>query len=162
VAKVTQDMKSRGGEVIVAKDTKMMGKVTEAQPRTKDQKESQVAIAFDRAVLKDGSVMNLPMSIQAIIGPENNSGQNNQDASAPSSEPAPGASNGSMHPGSCTASTAPAARPPITAQTQGVIGISDLTLNSTAANATQGSLVTSDKNNVKIESGTMMLLRVNQ
>jgi hypothetical protein len=43
-----------------------------------------------------------------------------------------------------------------------VIGISDLTSNSTAANATQGSLVTSDKNNVKIESGTMMLLRVNQ
>jgi hypothetical protein len=116
VAKATQDMKSRGGEVIVAKDTKMMGKVTEAQPRTKDQKESQVAIAFDRAVLKDGSVMNLPMSIQAIIGPENNSGQNNQDASAPSSEPAPGASNGSMHPGSGTASTAPAAATPLETQ----------------------------------------------
>ena len=33
VAKVTQDMKSNGGEVIVAKDTKVVGHVTEAQAR---------------------------------------------------------------------------------------------------------------------------------
>src|SRR5580704_7681093 len=66
VAKVTQDMKSTTGEVIVAKDTKMIGHVTESQPRTKDQKESQVAISFDKAVLKDGNEMQMPMSIQAV------------------------------------------------------------------------------------------------
>jgi hypothetical protein len=53
-------------------------------------------------------------------------------------------------------------RPPITAQTQGVVGISNLTLTSTASNPAEGSVVSSDKNNVKLESGTMMLLRVNQ
>jgi hypothetical protein len=53
------------------------------------------------------------------------------------------------------------ARPPINARTQGVIGLPDVTL-SPNSNATQGSVVTSDKNNVKLESGTMLLLRVNQ
>ena len=54
------------------------------------------------------------------------------------------------------------ARPPITGNTQGVIGMSDLKLESGSQNSQQGSLLTSEKNNVKIEKGTMMLLRVNQ
>ena len=68
IAKVTQDMKTNSGDVIVTKDTKIMGHVTAAQARSKEQKESQVAIAFDRAVAKDGSEMRMPMAIQAIIG----------------------------------------------------------------------------------------------
>src|SRR5258708_39663221 len=36
VAKVTQDMKNNAGEGIVAKDTKVVGHVTEAQARTKE------------------------------------------------------------------------------------------------------------------------------
>jgi len=57
VAKVTQDLKSNAGTVIVAKDTEVVGHVTEAQPRNKEQKESQVGITFDHAVMKDGSEM---------------------------------------------------------------------------------------------------------
>ncbi len=76
VAKVTQDMKTTTGEVLVPKDTKVMGHITEAQARNKEQKESEVAIAFDRTVTKDGSQMQMPMSIQAIIGPQNNGPQN--------------------------------------------------------------------------------------
>ena len=64
VAVVTQDMKNQGGEVLVPKDTKVIGHVTEAQAHSKEQKESQLAIAFDRAVLKTGQVQ-MPMSIQA-------------------------------------------------------------------------------------------------
>lgn len=48
--------------------------------------------------------------------------------------------------------------PQINSQTQGVIGISNLQLSS--ANGAQGSVMTSDKNNVKLESGTMLLLKV--
>src|SRR5580693_6759791 len=91
VAKVTQDMKTTSGEVLVPKDTKVMGHVTEAQPRNKDQKESQVGIAFDRAVMKDGSAMQIPMSIQAIIGQQND--QNNS-GSGEAAAPARGASAG--------------------------------------------------------------------
>ena len=56
--------------------------------------------------------------------------------------------------------SAGAARPAITGNTQGVVGISDLQL-AKAANATDGSVVSSEKNNVKVESGTLMLLKVN-
>lgn len=182
VARVTMDMKAQGGEVLIPKDTKVIGHVTEAQPRSKDQKESELAIAFDRAEIKSSGDMQLPMSIQAIVGQQHNGPDAAQDqapAAAPSAgggtSPAPSAGRGSMG-GAAPAATTPAADPgsepgpsqpkngglpPINAQTQGVIGISNLTL-SPAQNGTQGSLVTSDKNNVKLESGTMLLLKVNR
>jgi len=181
VAKVTQDMKTSSGEVLVPKDTKVLGHVTEAQARSKEQKESQLAIAFDRTVMKDGQAMQLPMSIQAIVGQQNNPAANagNDQAAAPGPAansqtagggrspmggnstpptPSPSAGGGSM-PADAQADNS--ARPPINAQTQGVVGLSNITL-SPNSNATQGSVVTSEKNNVKLESGTLLLLRVNQ
>jgi Bacterial conjugation TrbI-like protein len=180
VAKVTQDMKTSNGEVLVPKDTKVVGRVTEAQPRSKEQKESEIGIAFDHAVMKNGSEMQLPMSIQAIIGPQNNQNSSGNSDAVPNggsnsypgptrpggmggSTPAPTPSAptaGSNMPGDTQ--TGKSARPPITAQTEGVVGISDLKLTTTALAANQGSLVSSEKNNVKLESGTLMLLRVNQ
>jgi len=49
--------------------------------------------------------------------------------------------------------------PPINAQTQGVIGLSHVTL-AAGSSAAQGSVLTSEKGNVKLESGTMLLLKV--
>jgi len=68
-AKVSQDLKAADGQVIVPKDTKVIAHVTEAQARSKEQKESQVGIAFDRAAMKNGNDLVLPMLIQAIIAP---------------------------------------------------------------------------------------------
>jgi hypothetical protein len=189
VAKVTQDMKTNAGEVLVAKDTKVVGHVTEAQARNKEQKESQVGITFDRAVMKNGSEMELPMSIQAIIGSQNpgsqSSGPQNSESSGGGNSggvPSSGAGGypNSQRAGGMTGSTTSAAtqtpsqsnmpndtqtatstRPQITAQTEGVVGISDLKLTSSSPTANQGSLLSSEKNNVKLESGTLMLLRVN-
>jgi hypothetical protein len=179
LAKVTMDMKTNTGDVLVPKDTKVMGHVTEAQARSKEQKESQVGIAFDRAVLKSGEVP-LPMSIQAVIAPpSNNASANDQPAQSSGGSPsaAGGSRTGATSGGgqSQPSNTAPnsagpestgtqpqaGARPQITGSTQGVVGISDLKLES-GQNATQGSVLTSEKNNVKVESGTMLLLKVNQ
>ena len=66
VAKVTMDMTTSTGEVLVPKDTKVMGHITEAQARTKEQKESQLGIAFDHAILKDGTQIPVSFAIQAI------------------------------------------------------------------------------------------------
>jgi hypothetical protein len=174
VAKVTQDMKASSGEVIVAKDTKMVGHVTQAQAHTKEQKESEVGIAFDHAVTKSGE-MKMPMSIQAIIAPQQNnpsgdsggestpatgggtatSSMGNRTSPNPSGPPQPAPTAGTDVP------SGGAARPPITASTQGVIGMTDLKLEEGAQNGPQGSVVSSKKNNVKLESGTMLLLRVN-
>ena len=185
VAKVPQDMKTSNGEVLVPKDTKVVGHVTEAQPRTKEQKESQVAIAFDRAVMKNGGEVQLPMSIQAIIGQQNSNASSGNDqnpsgaASAPTASsggnmagggsaknsggstppPTPSPSSGGTMPGDSQAGANAGA--PITAQTQGVVGISNLRL-SPAPNPAQGSVVSSDKNNVKLDSGMLLLLKVNQ
>src|ERR1700757_3794302 len=73
-AKVTMDLKTNSGEVLVPKDTKVVGHVTEAQARSKEQKQSELAIAFDHAVVK-GDQMQLPMSIQAVIAPQNSSAE---------------------------------------------------------------------------------------
>jgi hypothetical protein len=179
VAKVTMDLKTTSGEIMIPKDTKVMGHVTEAQARSKQQKESQVGIAFDRAVLKDGEV-SLPMSIQAVIAPPSsnaNSGGGG-DQTTPASGGAPASSPmGSGHSpagagatqpqpqspptGSADAQSPGGPPPAINGNTQGVVGISNLTLQP-AQNPTQGSVLSSEKNNVKVESGTMLLLRVNQ
>jgi len=50
----------------------------------------------------------------------------------------------------------------LTSSSQGVIGLNGLQLNSAASNATQGSVITSAGKDVKLDSGTQMLLQVNQ
>jgi hypothetical protein len=181
VVKVTQDLQNSAGAVIVPKDTKIVGHVTEAEARSKEQKESQLAIAFDHAVLKNGEQIQMRMSIQAIIAPPN---RNPANAEQPSSYPSSGTGGaptsgsgpyGSMGRAAPPAPSAPPtsgsapteaptgtqAQPPITGNTQGVVGIPDLKL-SAAPDPTQGSVVSSEKNNVKLDDGTLLLLRVNQ
>jgi hypothetical protein len=182
VATVTQDMKTNSGDVLVPKDTKVIGHVTEAQARNKEQKQSELGIAFDHAVVK-GDQMQLPMSIQAVIAPPSN---NSGGAAAPDAPPStagggsasspmagsragatgatPSQSSQQNYPSGAASESSPQgeARPPITGNTQGVIGMSDVKLESASQNSQQGSVLTSEKNNVKIEKGTMMLLRVNQ
>jgi hypothetical protein len=182
VATVTQDMKANSGEVLVPKDTKVIGHVTEAQARNKEQKQSELGIAFDHAVVK-GDQMQLPMSIQAIIAPQTNSAEAAppQQGASPSTGNAPsGTTGGRQSPmggaspqpqsggqnypqgGASDNGTQTGAMPPITANTQGVIGMSNVKLETASPNVQQGSVLTSEKNNVKIEKGTMMLLKVNQ
>jgi len=186
MAKVTMDLKTNSGEVIVPKDTKVTGHVTEAQASTKDQKGSQVAIAFDHATLKTGDV-NLPMSIQAVIAPPSNDASSNSGGGSGGGEPAAagttatspmgngrnsnsgstaqppysGSPNAAQGTSSEAQQQAGGARPNITGNTQGVIGISNLKLEA-GQSATQGSVLSSEKNNVKVESGTMLLLKVIQ
>jgi hypothetical protein len=131
--------------------------------------------------MKTGGDVNLPMSIQAIIAPSylstNNSegtGQSPSTASPTGTSQGTGGARGGAMGGSQPSTPTPSAgtgstqdktgngaRQPITGSTQGVLGIPNLTLSTTAGTA-QGSVVTSEKNNVKLESGTMMLLRVDQ
>jgi hypothetical protein len=182
-ARVNQDLKGDSSEVIVPRNTKVMGHITEVEARSKDQKTSQVGIAFDHAVMKSGDDVPLPMTVQAIIAPPNSSPDNGYAGSettvqavSPSSAGGMGGnSNGrpamgsgappqSLSPtttggdASTGAQTGMNPRQPITANTQGVVGLSNLKL---AGSTTQGSIISSEKGNVKLESGTLMLLKVN-
>ena len=185
VATVTRDMTTSRGEVVVPKNTKVIGHVTEAQPRNKEQKQSELGIAFDRAIV-NGDQMQLPMSIQAVVAtPPSNPDTGGAEGSARGASAPMGTSSNSPMGGSRqggTGGTSPSAqaqqnypqggipsesqpsrdRPPINGNTQGVIGMSDVKLESSSQNPQQGSVLTSEKSNVKIEKGTMLLLRVNQ
>lgn len=179
--KVTEDMKTRNGEILIPKDTRIVGHVTQVQARNKEQHESQLGITFDRAVMKDGDSLTLPASIQAVIAPPTQNPDNANADGGGTAAPAyaPGSAGGrpgmagepqqqvpSSSPAGADQSANTAANskskpmPAITSSTQGVIGISNYKL-STPGDVTQGSVVSSEKGNVKLESGTLMLLRVN-
>jgi hypothetical protein len=183
IAKVQSDIKNKAGEVLVSKDTRLVGKVTEAQPRSKEQKESRLGLVFDRAVLKDGTQFPLSMSIQAIADLQEAGSQGADDSSdqQPGSYSGGGMGGGGMHGGyggsTGSMNRQPAAAPPagsgdtggpprevyqrtLTPQTQGVIGIPDTQLSQ--ASGSNGSLVSSEKSNVRLGAGTWLLLRVNQ
>jgi hypothetical protein len=186
VAKVPQDLPSTSGQILVPKDSKVAGHVTEVQPRSKEQKESQLAISFDKLEMKNGEQMQLPMSIQAVIAPPNRNANENQAGSQGGANEPAGASpsggtgaptgagaRGGMAGSNPSQASAPenagnapseqknggAARPQITGETKGVVGIPNLSL-AAAPDPTQGSVMTSEKNNVKLEDGTFLLLRV--
>lgn len=179
VATVPGDLKATNGQVVIPKDTKVIGHVTEAQKRGKDQKESQLGIAFDQMTM-NGQQVQLPMSIQAIVAPQKNNAtaaSENQPPSAAggssSNYPSGGGRGGAMG-GNTSAPTAPATsesapntnnsqaqsapNPPITEDTKGMVGFKDMNLG--ASDGSNGSVVSSEKNNVKLEDGTLMLLRV--
>ncbi len=67
-AKVTQDVKA-DGKVVVHKGSKLVGHVTEAQAKTKDNAESKLGIVFDKAVLKGGQEMAFNGAVQALAPP---------------------------------------------------------------------------------------------
>jgi hypothetical protein len=68
-AKVLEDVKSNG-QVLVRRGAKLVGHVTEAQARNKENTESRLGIVFDKAVAKDGSQVPLNAVVQALAPPQ--------------------------------------------------------------------------------------------
>jgi hypothetical protein len=64
-ARTTDDVK-QDGRVVLPKGTRLEGHVTQAAARSKDDSQSTLGIAFDRAVLRNGDEMPLHVGIQAL------------------------------------------------------------------------------------------------
>jgi hypothetical protein len=64
-ARAAQDVK-QDGKVVLKKGTRLVGHVTEAQARTKEQTQSQLGIVFDQALMTDGQVIPFNATIQAL------------------------------------------------------------------------------------------------
>jgi hypothetical protein len=163
------------GKVLLANDARIIGHVTLAKTRSRGDAESELAIVFDRAVLKDGSKLPLVLIIQAIgrPSPPALADQDNDDsdlaitrgsptgsASSPRQtgfpHPRPGEPPQVAHPDTNTLAKR---HPVLDASNHGAIGLPDLTLTESADPAT-GSMVRSFKNDVKLDSGTEIVLRV--
>jgi hypothetical protein len=177
-AKIPTDLGS-GGTVVIPRGSKVIGHVTDAQPRNGDSG-SRLGIAFDKIVLKDGEEVPFHAVIQALApapsvlpteGDTGGSGAPGQPAgaAAPGGGRAPsGGMQGNTSAGTSGSvqgsdnSAAQAGAAPggaLTANSRGTVGMKDVTLAPTA-NAAQGSVLTSDRHNVKLDSGTQMVLRV--
>jgi hypothetical protein len=172
-ARVTLPVLSHG-KVLIPNDAKIIGHVTLAQPRYRDNSESELAIVFDHALLKDGSELPLALTVQAIGRPTSSAvvqDTDDPDVAIRRGSPDGSASNPRQpgfphpHPGeppqaaSPDTDAQPMRHPVLDASNHGAIGLPDLTLTESADAAT-GSMVKSLKNDVKLDTGTELVLRV--
>jgi hypothetical protein len=190
-AKLTEDVKS-DGKVVLHKGSKLVGHVTEAHARSKDNADSRLGIVFDKAVLKSGQELSFNGALQAMAPPLNAALSAAGDESSSIGAAGPISGGGARRSGgggllggatstatgvvggatgTVTSTTTGAvsgtigraggltAQGRLTNASQGAIGLQGLTLVSAAAGSTQSSVVSSTTRNVKLESGTQMLLK---
>ena len=60
-AKTTADVLSQG-QIIIPRNSKLIGHVTQARAKAKGESDSALGIAFDRAILKDGHLSRCPVA----------------------------------------------------------------------------------------------------
>src|SRR5438046_7808699 len=72
IAKTTIDLRSKDGSTVIPKGARVLGHLTDAKARGKDESGSMVAIAFDKVELKGGRDLQFNGGIQAIGKPEQN------------------------------------------------------------------------------------------
>ena len=177
IAKTTIDLRSKDGSTVIPKGAKVLGHVTDAKARGKDESGSMVAIAFDKVELKGGRDLQFNGGIQAIGKPEQNAAAYtgggspmSESGGVPSGAAGQGGTGGARtggamgappsagNPGNAPAdSGVPASGGvgPLSPASQGVVGIQGLSLQDSA----QASVITSSSGNVHLDSGTQLILR---
>ena len=69
----TEAVKASDDRIILPKDTKVVGHVTQSEAKSKGANESTLGLAFDKAVLNDGHEVPLNVTVQAIGAPVSHS-----------------------------------------------------------------------------------------
>ena len=152
IAQCRQDLKVHG-EILIPKNAKLVGHVVEAQKKGRGT-ESTLGIAFDKAVMRDGRELPLAASIQGVAPPSfmaDEGGESDfrvRHATPPPSGLLPGAVK--SVPAESSGKVALLVAPGAT----GAVGIQGLQLESGA------SVIHSNSQNVRLESGTRLILRV--
>jgi hypothetical protein len=198
-ARLMQDVRT-GGNATLHKGSRLVGHVTEAQAKSKENAESRLGVVFDKAVLKGGQEVAFVGVIQALAPPVQGTlpvagddggnlgsgmgsgnggsmggGRSGGGAPAPmggagnNASPALGSINNTA--GSVTNSAngavngihqtaGAAANGTINSTTRGVVGMQGIALSTAANSGAQGSVLSSASRNVKLDSGTQMILQV--
>jgi len=176
-AKTTMDLLAHG-QIVIPRDTKVIGHVTEAKPRSKESPESLVGVTFDRIALKDGRELPVRASVQAIgrslhglpVPGNEPAGQAPIDATSANNPDGRGTMGGPSRRGgppsypasntpelpSGTAVSGGSAGSVLGPHSQGVVGMKGLQLSTSG----QASVVISNSNNVHLDSGTQLVLRI--
>jgi len=179
-ARTTMDLLSHG-QIVVPRDTKVMGHVTGATSRSKESPESDLGIAFDHISMKDGRALSINVTVQAIGRPVSEltvpgkEGVGKIPMDGPSDPPVWGRTpmgtssrpGGTLNPAGSPpdrARTAPdpapsahpeEPAPALDPQAHGVVGLKGLSLKS----SDHGSLISSSSRNVHLDGGTQLILR---
>jgi hypothetical protein len=188
LAKTTHDVKSKG-YIVIPKGSKLVGHVTEVKTHSKEQATSELGIAFDHAILKNGTEMPMALGIQAIGRSQASAAAMTDDTMATGSTGTMGSSGARASGGGggmlggvkstagtvvntagstagVTANTAGAAggavSGPLSTSSEGVVGLPGLSLSSPISTSANASVISSQGSNVHLDSGTEMILRVNQ
>lgn len=148
-AKIVVDLLS-GGEVIIPKGSKVTGHISDAKARSKDSKDSMVGIVFEQLSTKDGGELAIQATIQAI-GPPVESG-----LSSSSMAGGPIGSSGGAMPGGGAGQSSGGSGHSLNPSSEGVVGMRGLSLSTSGP----ASVVSSSNENVHLESGTQLNLRI--
>ncbi len=189
-AKTTQELRSSSG-LVIPKGSKLIGHIIDAKARAKGDSQSSLAIAFDTLMLKNGQQVPIHANIQALAAPPESApvplGEDTNPgvgAPSPSATPMGGRGNGgvagpmggtsggvanspagvSPSPAGVNANTSAASRESgeLSPSSTGVIGLNGIQLSATGSNSSQGSVITSSGKDLKLNSGTRMLLQLLQ
>jgi hypothetical protein len=168
--KTSMDLLSHG-QIVIPRNSKIEGHVTSAQPHTKDAPDSELGIAFDRILIKNGKELPIQAVVQAIAPPLiiiNDA----PGSPAAIGAPPPGQQSGNVGsadaPGTALSSapqvpsmnapaTASSARGAIvlTSESHGAVGIKGTTVGGTK----EANLITSSSQNVHLDGGTQFMLK---
>jgi hypothetical protein len=164
-ARIERDVK-QGGKVVLKKGTQVGGRVTIVQSRG-SQGQSQVGIAFERALLPSGRAIPFHASIVALSAPQSASPASAHASGAAGTGAAMNTSNAVASTATGTVNTAvpssSAAGSPmysgrLSSDSKGVFGLKGLSLAS-AKPGEKGSMIVSTTKIVRLNSGTEMLLQ---
>jgi len=177
-ARTAMDLLSHG-QIVIPRNAKVIGHVTEAKAHSKQSPDSVVGISFDRVLMKDGREMPLQATVQAIGRPLQTSlplPGDDSTGSSPSGIPSAGQRGPMSGASSPTPPSYPAGYPsrgtsgtspeqtgsagtsvsPLGSTSQGVVGMRGLSLNSSGST----SVLSSNTDNVHLDSGSQLILRV--
>ena len=176
IATTTQDV-TAGGKIVVPSGSKLVGRIMGVRVQNSEQSTSQVGIAFNRAVLKSGKEIPVALTIQAIGSSPEAAASAAASARASQRVYGGGVLSGTRYTKGAVVTTAShttgavvntadhpgaAANGSLSASSQGVVGLPGLSLFSQTTTFATASVVSSQGNNVYLDSGTEMILRVNQ
>ena len=189
-ATIIQDVLAHGA-IIVRRDSKLVGHVTEVKASRKDDRESRLGIVFDRVILKGGGEVDFKGIIDAVaaplpqvsrtdrpsemLPPSMMGGSRSSGAPQPIGTPQTSANSRQSTASSTTTAsrgidtTAPLPIPNqtptnvaggLSAGTHGVLGIKGVTLTNGNSSSTTGTILRSQKDDIKLEFGTQLVVQV--
>jgi len=189
-ATIIQDVLAHGA-IIVRRDSKLVGHVTEVKASRKDDRESRLGIVFDRVILKGGGEVDFQGIIDAVaaplpqvsrvdkpsemIPPSLMGGSRSNSTPQPIGTAQTSASSRQSTTSSSTTSsrgidtTGPVPLPNetprnaaggLSAGTHGVLGMKGVTLTNGNSSSTTGTILRSQKDDIKLEFGTQLVVQV--